>query len=101
LLNARLKIEAAIQRQIAREEERYALKTGRIQEDLDAAIFFGDLEEQARLEAKLQKEEQKHQRKLTKLQNKLAAKMAKFDAKVLNWQEKHGIVVEGEPPPGD
>ena len=101
LLNAKLKIEAAIQRQIAKQEEKYAKKTARIQEDLDAALSFGDLEKAAKLGEKLQKESDKHDRKLTKLQDKLTGKMAKFDAKVLKWQEKHGIVVEEEPPPDE
>jgi predicted nucleic acid-binding Zn-ribbon protein len=53
------------------------------------------LEEQfAPLLDKLQALNDQHDRKLQKLQDKLAGKMAKFDAKIAAWQEKHGIVPE-------
>jgi len=83
LLNARMRTQAACERQIARELERYEKILARLEQALAEAELTGDLELTATLQDQIAAEVEKHERKMSRIQQKLENKLAKFEARIL------------------
>jgi chromosome segregation ATPase len=98
LTKARDKQLAKIQEKIQKVQDQCTEKIAKLQELLDEALAMGDLEEAAELEQSILDQQENCERKLAKLQAQLLAVQEKFDAKIAEWQLKHGIV---PPPPPD
>lgn len=98
-IQARERTLAAIERQIQREEQKFARKMAGLEQQLEEALLLWDFELADKIQEKIDKETAQHERKMAKLQQKSEEKGEKFLQKMEEFRNRHGEEEEEPPPP--
>ena len=99
LIRARERTLADIERQIQREEQKFARKMAGLEQQLLEALLIGDPELVDKIEEKIDEETARHEGKMAKLQQKHEEKGEKFLQKMEEFRNRHGEEEEEPPPP--